>query len=102
MHNLHEIELEINKNISTIKYIQKDQVSDPWHKLVIKQEMERKTARFEEQKRQRDESDKAEKILKAENNKEKQGRKVKIVGKKQMTRSEKPKIKQEEVIKVID
>jgi len=47
LHILHEIELVINNNINTIKYIMKTP-DDPWYELVRKQEIERKTARFEE------------------------------------------------------
>jgi len=106
-----EAEEVINNNITKIRYVMNRHLlssGDPtllpefkegltsWHELVRIQEMKRKTARFEEQKRQRDDNDRIEKELKARNNELKQIRVVKKVGKSMMGRSEKRKIKEVE------
>ena len=98
---LHEIEIDLSDNMRQIDYIlrkdKKDPSNDdeigPYYKLVQSQEQERQTARFEERKRQRDELDRVVKAQKQADNEKKQTKVVKKVGKKQMSRSEKPRVK---------
>lgn len=97
---MHEIELDINTNMKIIDYIWKKEPS--WYKLVQEQEANRQTARFEERKKQRDAQDRIIKAEKQAANEKKQTKVVKKIGKKEMYRSEKPKVKHVEKKIVID
>ena len=104
---LHEIELDINNNIKTIDYIVKKdklptQEEGPWYNLVKRQEAARKNARQEEQKRERDKQERIVKAEKQEANEKKQKRVAKKIGKKEMYRSAKEKVKHVEKKVVVD
>jgi len=73
-----------------------------WEPIVAKMEGKRKTHRFEERKRQSNEQERIIKAKKQEENKEKQNKIVKKIGKKQMYASDKPKVKHVEKKVVID
>jgi len=62
----------------------------------------RKKEKFEENKKQRDDEERIMKAYKQELNEKKQTKVVKKIGKKEMYRSEKPKVKHVEKKEVID
>ena len=108
---LHEIELKVVTKMNEIEYIQNAEKHcsqeekhsrAAWLKILEKQEAARKEARFNEQKRIRDEAERAKKEKVQRNLDDRMNRKVKKVGKQDMYRSQKPKVKQEVKKKVID
>ena len=106
---LHEIELKIDTYIKEIGYIMNpdpvnlaNPINNSWNAKVHKEEKERKTKRFEDQKKERENLEREKKLKVQQKLELRMKDKVKRVGKMEMTRSQKPKVKQEKVQKVID